>query len=97
LSGILLVTLYANLVILVMVPCLVVYFMELNLKMGFIKQRKLTLAHAPPGVVTSLGKAVVIHGAVVGSWLACEVVLSVIGPLDCNSAGMLVRKRPPSA
>jgi hypothetical protein len=91
LEGLVLLTVYADTVLVVMMPCLVVYFMELNLKMGFIRQRQLTLAHAPPGAVTRLGKAVMIHAAVVGSWLACEVLLLVITPLDCNSSSLLVR------
>jgi hypothetical protein len=91
-KGFMLLSIYANVLILVVGPCLAVYFMELNLKLGFIQQQKLRLLHAPPCMLESwLSRLVVLYGAVVGSWMACEVAVLMLSPMQCDtSSGMLV-------
>lgn len=90
-EGFLLLCVYANMLVLLVGPCLTVYFIELNLKMGFLKQQGLTLQHAPPCLGSRLCQLVVVYGAVVGAWMACEVAVLTATPLQCDASGMLVR------
>lgn len=90
LNGLVLLSLYASVVILVLVPCLSVYFLELNLKMGFIRQRQLVLLHAPPCLDTRLARAVIVYAAVVCSWIACEGVVMALSPIQCGSSGIVL-------
>lgn len=83
--------LYSCVIILVVGPCLFVYFAELNLKLGYIRQLQLPLQHAPPCFDSRLGRAVAIYGAFVGGWMACEVLVLVASPLQCSSSGGLSR------
>jgi hypothetical protein len=91
LEGLVLLCLYANLLLLVLVPCLCVYFAELRLKLGFLHEQQLSLQHAPPCLDFLVWRAVVIYGVVVGGWLACEAVVLFLSPLRCNSLGVLAR------
>jgi hypothetical protein len=88
LNGAALLSLYISVVLLVLVPCLLVYFAELNLKMGFIRQRQLVLQHAPPCPDTRLAKAVVVYAAFVCSWIACEAVVLALTPVQCSKSGI---------
>lgn len=90
-DGFLLLCVYANVLVLLVAPCLTVYFIELNLKMGFLEQQGLTLQHAPPCLGSSLCRLVVVYGAVVGAWMACEVAVLTATPLQCDASGMFVR------
>lgn len=91
LEGLVLLCLYANLLLLVLVPCLFVYFAELRLKLGFLREQQLTLQHAPPCLESRVGRAVGVYGVLVGSWLACEAAVLFLSPLRCDSLGVLVR------
>jgi hypothetical protein len=90
-DGFLLLCVYANVLMLLVGPCLTVYFIELNLKMGFLKQQGLTLQHAPPCLGSRLCRLVVVYGGVVGAWMACEVAVLTSAPLHCDASGMLAR------
>lgn len=92
-DGLVLVVLFANLLLLVVVPCLVVYFVELDLKRGFIRTKNLVMQHAGPIVESRLGKAVVVYGAVVGSWMACEVLVLGLSPFECSKGGQITPSR----
>lgn len=85
------IALYANVLVLLLISCLVVYFVELDLKLGFIKQQQLVMTHAYPFQGSSFTKAVVIYGVVVGAWLMCEVGVMFLSPLECNANGLLVK------
>jgi hypothetical protein len=89
LSGLVLLALYSNVVILLLLPCLTVYFIELDLKAGFVAQQQLVLRHACPVHWSKVCKAVVVYGAVVGSWMMCEVAVTLASPLNCNSDSKL--------
>jgi len=91
-DGLILLTLYANVFVLVLIPCLVVYFVELDLKLGFIKQQRLLLLQAYPCLDSRLCKGLIVYSAVVGSWLACEVIVTLMSPLECDSSGVLVSR-----
>lgn len=90
LNGLVLLSLYAAVVMLLLAPCLLVYLVELNLKMGFIKQRRLVLQHAPPCPETRPAKAVVVYSVLVGSWVACEGVVLMLSPVQCSSSGIVL-------
>lgn len=87
-DGLVLVTLYVSVFVLVVLPSLAVYFIELEMKLGFIKQRQYKMQHAWPCLESRLCKAVVVYGAVVGSYIACEVVVLILSPMQCTSAGI---------
>jgi len=88
-EGLALLTLYISVLVLVVLPCLIVYFIELKLKQGFLKQHNLTLSHALPCMDSHVCKGVVVYGAVVGSWLACELLVMSLTPMKCTSEGVL--------
>lgn len=90
LNGLVLLALFSAVVVLVLLPCLLVYHIELKLKMGFIRQRRLVLQHAPP-CDTPLAKAVVVYCVVLGSWVACEGLVALLSPVQCGGAGILLR------
>jgi hypothetical protein len=99
-QGFVLVAVYANVLILVVGPCLAVFFMELKLKMRFIHQQGLNLLHAPPCLLEShLSRWVVLYGAVVGSWMACEAAVLMLSPMRCgsSSSGLLLMQTRASA
>jgi hypothetical protein len=91
LEGLVLLCLYACLLLLVLAPCLCVYFAELRVKLGFLRQQHLLLQHAPPCPHFGVGRAVVVYGVLVGGWLACEAAVLFLSPLICNSLGVLAR------
>jgi hypothetical protein len=91
LEGLVLLCLYACLLLLVLAPCLCVYFAELRVKLGFLRQQHLLLQHAPPCPHFGVGRAVVVYGVLVGGWLACEAAVLFLSPLRCNSLGVLAR------
>lgn len=88
LQRLVLLALYSNVVILLLLPCLTVYFIELNLKSGFIAQQQLVLSHACPVHWSKVCKVVVVYGAVVGSWMMCEVALTLLSPVSCDSSSV---------
>jgi hypothetical protein len=92
LNGLVLLSLHAAVVMLLLAPCLLVYLVELNLKMGFIKQQRLVVQHAPPCPETRLAKAVVVYSVLVGSWVACEGVIMMLSPVQCSSSGIVLTR-----
>lgn len=90
-DGIVLLMLFTNLLLQLLLPCIVVYLLELDMKMGFIRQQRLVLSHACPCHESGLTKGVVIYGALVGGWLACEVAVMFLSPLECDAHGLLVK------
>lgn len=88
-QGVVLVGLYLHVILLLVVPCWAVYFIELNLKLSFLKRHGLSLEHTWPLMDSSLIKAVIGYSAVVGSWMACEVAVLIMAPLHCNEQGLL--------
>lgn len=88
-DAVMLLSLYGNVLVLVVLPCLVVYFMELNLKVGFVRQRQLAMHHAWPCLESRLCKCVIVYASVVGSWMACEGLVLLLSPMQCSSAGLL--------
>lgn len=89
LQGVVLLGLYLHVLLLVVVPCLAVYLIELNMKLSFIKTHALSLEHTWPIMDSKLIKVVMGYGAVVGGWMACEVAVLTIAPLQCTDAGLL--------
>jgi hypothetical protein len=89
LQGVVLLGLYLHVVLLLVVPCLAVYLIELNMKLSFIKSEKLRLDHTWPIMESTLIKVVLGYAAVVGGWMACEVAVLTIAPLKCDDHGLL--------
>jgi hypothetical protein len=89
LQGVVLLGLYLHVVLLLVVPCLAVYLIELNMKLSFIKLKELRLDHTWPIMESTLIKVVLGYAAVVGGWMACEVAVLTIAPLKCDDHGLL--------
>lgn len=89
LEGVVLLGLYLHVLLLLVVPCLAVYLIELNMKLSFIQTHGLALQHTWAIMDSRLIKAVVGYAAVVGGWMACEVAVLAVAPLQCNASGLL--------
>jgi hypothetical protein len=89
LQGVVLLGLYLHVVLLVVVPCLAVYLVELSLKVSFVKCSGLQFQHTWAIMDSTLIKVVAGYGAVVGGWMACEMAVLTIAPLHCTDDGLL--------
>ena len=94
LQGVVLLGLYLHVVLLVVVPCLAVYLIELNMKVGFVKSSGFQFEHAWAIMDSTMIKVLTGYGAVVGGWMACEIAVLIIAPLHCTDDGLLSWNMP---
>lgn len=93
LPGLLLLALYLYVLLLVVLPCLVLYLMELTAKVKFVQQSRaprLQLAETWPIMTSGLVKSTTAAAGVLGTWFLCEMLLSSLAPQSCSAAGRLV-------
>jgi len=83
-QGLLMLALYLHVVLLLLVPCLAVYWIELKLKVAFIRSEGYVLQHVWLLNDSALYKVVMAYAAVVSSWMLCEVAVLLAAPLQCT-------------
>lgn len=94
LQGVVLLGLYLHVILLLVVPCLAVYLIELNMKVSFVRSQGLGFEQTWAIMDSSLIKAVAGYGAVVGGWMACEMSVLTVAPLRCSDQGLLTWSVP---
>lgn len=83
--------LYVYVLLLLLVPCLVVFFTELSMKASFVKaQQQLYLKDVWPMMDSRLIQGVTGYAVLLGSWFVCEGAINALSPVSCSSKGLLV-------